>query len=541
MVMMKVLIADDEKGICRLLQYLIDWNSYGLEIINIVHNGWDALRCIEDVSPDLVITDVCMPEYNGIDIIKRVKSNNPNIRFIVISGYREFEYARDALKYGADDYLLKPIKKEELISAITRIIKDVTLQTQTECQQQELQQYVTDTSKKLREDFLARLMEDRLDREQLTYQYCLEKLHRNFNKNQFVCIIIKADIPEHKIAYDEKIDFFDKKVTKILEQDLSEQHIVICNGLYQDMILAVLNLDSLHTDGIDDILYRMILKMREMLKMQNPNIKITIAKSLSVTSITELPSAMHQAMIALWERVHKNADGVIEYHRNLYIQDPKNYVNYTFQKKMLKVFEAYDYDSAEFMLKDIRTVIDDEKNLSGYTIYEIYNEICSCVFLGINSKFPKERIEAYKKEQAHCMQNVSRVQEFDVCISTFLKKVFQELEEQKESISRKPIREAEAYIAQHFHEDIDLDIVSRAVGFNASYFSRVFKEETGKKFIEYLTEMRMQEAQRLLSETDMAIAQIAEKVGYGDDKYFSRAFKKFTGLKPKEYRKLYFM
>ena len=79
------------------------------------------------------------------------------------------------------------------------------------------------------------------------------------------------------------------------------------------------------------------------------------------------------------------------------------------------------------------------------------------------------------------------------------------------------------------------------MGFNPSYFSRTFKEETGKKFIEYLTDLRMQESQKLLSETDLPISRIAEMAGYRDDKYFSRAFKKYSGLKPKEYRKLYFM
>ena len=113
---------------------------------------------------------------------------------------------------------------------------------------------------------------------------------------------------------------------------------------------------------------------------------------------------------------------------------------------------------------------------------------------------------------------------------------------QKESVSRKPIREARNYIALHFRNpELDLEEVSRAVGFNPSYFSRTFKEETGKKFIEYLTDLRMQESQKLLSETDLPISRIAEMAGYRDDKYFSRAFKKYSGLKPKEYRKLYFM
>ena len=96
--MLKVLIADDEKGICRLLQYLIDWTAYGMEIIRVVHTGMDALSSIRELHPDIVITDVCMPGYSGIDIIRESKAKYPDIHFIMISGYREFEYARDALR-----------------------------------------------------------------------------------------------------------------------------------------------------------------------------------------------------------------------------------------------------------------------------------------------------------------------------------------------------------------------------------------------------------------------------------------------------------
>lgn len=539
--MRKVLIADDEKGICKLLQYLIDWNSFGLEISHVVYNGWDALRCIEETLPDLVITDVCMPEYNGIDIIKRVKASNPNIRFIVISGYREFEYARDALKYGADDYLLKPIKKDELSASISRIMQDLAIQTQSEFKQQELQQYVTDTSKKLREDFVSGLITKNLNEEQLSYQYCVEKLHREFDRDQFLSVIIKADMPDELISNEEKKDFFGKKVTKILEQELNEQEIVFCQGQYRDMLVAVLNFHAAQLEGMDVIFYRLIAKIRDLLKMQNPNVKLSIAKSKPVQSIQELPDAMHQAVIALWERIRKNKDGILAYQSAMREQDPKNYINYEFQKNMLKAFETYDFERAQTMLKDIRVLIGEESSLTGYTVYEIYNEFCSSVFLGVNSKFPKEQMESYRKKVSDELQNASAISDLEFVVDELLRDIFGELKKQREMVSRTPISKAKIFIEEHYHEDIDLDSVSKTVGFNASYFSRLFKEETGKKFIDYLTEIRIQEAKRLLSESDMPIAQVAEAVGYKDDKYFSRAFKKSTGLKPKEYRKLYCM
>src|SRR5699024_7462338 len=104
--------------------------------------GMDALSSIRELHPDIVITDVCMPGYSGIDIIRESKAKYPDIHFIMISGYREFEYARDALKYGADDYLLKPIKKEELTAALCRIINERIETQQNNSRREELLLYV---------------------------------------------------------------------------------------------------------------------------------------------------------------------------------------------------------------------------------------------------------------------------------------------------------------------------------------------------------------------------------------------------------------
>ncbi|MGI6010353.1 MAG: response regulator transcription factor [Ruminococcus sp.] len=538
--MLKVLIADDEKGICRLLQYLIDWKSYGMEIIKTVHTGMDAIKCIEEDHPDIVITDVCMPGYSGIDIIKRIKTKDPEIHFIIISGYREFEYARDALKYGADDYLLKPIKKEELAAALGRIINERIEKLQNKSSHEVLKQYVQDTTRKLREDFAVHLLKGDIDPSWLSFSYCQEKLHRDFSKDGFLCVSVKADVPGEKISYEERRDFFYKKGALILEQLAQEREIVCCSGIYGDILLAVFNFRQADLSETDAVLHRFIFNIRELMKQQSLHLQVTVGKGELVGQMSQLSRSMQHCAVALWERIVKNSDGIVEYQNYMDSFELAPYQSY--KKKLLKVLESFDIFEACLILDEISQKAGNDGKLSGFGYYTLSKELASTIFLGIDIQFSKEKLGKEKEILSFRLENSNSCQELFDSLKEYIQTVFKKLEQKKEKISRKPIREAKEYIAQHFREeDMDLETVSSAVGFNASYFSRIFKEETGKKFIEYLTDMRMQESQKLLTETDLPVSKIAEIVGYRDDKYFSRAFKKYSGLKPKEYRKLYFM
>ncbi len=119
--MLRVVLADDERKVIFLLRELIDWDKLGYEIVGVAHDGLRALELVADKQPHLLVTDIRMPGCSGLDLIRQAKERQPGMHCIIISGYREFEYAQSALKYGVEDYLLKPIKKEELTSLLLRL------------------------------------------------------------------------------------------------------------------------------------------------------------------------------------------------------------------------------------------------------------------------------------------------------------------------------------------------------------------------------------------------------------------------------------
>ena len=120
--MLKVLIADDEEKICQLIEKLINWESLGLKVAAVASNGVDAVKKIMEYRPDIVITDIRMPGIDGMELIERTKKICPDTEIIIISGYRHFEYAQTAIRYGVRNYLLKPIRKDELRETLEKIV-----------------------------------------------------------------------------------------------------------------------------------------------------------------------------------------------------------------------------------------------------------------------------------------------------------------------------------------------------------------------------------------------------------------------------------
>lgn len=118
--MIKVVVADDEVKVCQLICNLVDWSTFDMEIVAVAHNGEEALEMVRQHEPDLLVTDIRMPGCDGLEMIARAKQLREDLDFVIISGYRHFEYAQSAIKYGVSDYLLKPIQKEELCSTLEK-------------------------------------------------------------------------------------------------------------------------------------------------------------------------------------------------------------------------------------------------------------------------------------------------------------------------------------------------------------------------------------------------------------------------------------
>lgn len=192
--MIKVVVADDEVKVCQLICNLVDWSTFDMEIVAVAHNGEEALEMVRQHEPDLLVTDIRMPGCDGLEMIARAKQLREDLDFVIISGYRHFEYAQSAIKYGVSDYLLKPIQKEELCSTLEKMRRRYQMRTEQLSNEERLRMRLQSDIDKLRCGLFNHLLSadanSPLSLEQVNRDY-----HFQFAPGLFQIFIAKVDCP----------------------------------------------------------------------------------------------------------------------------------------------------------------------------------------------------------------------------------------------------------------------------------------------------------------------------------------------------------
>ena len=175
--MLKLLIADDEKTICFLIARLLDWKKLGFEIIGMAYTGVDAFEMIKKEQPDVIISDIRMPGYDGIELIKKTKEAQIEAEFVMISGFRQFEYAQNAMKYGVKYYLLKPIEEDKLLEIAQEIREAILDKRAHDTYENNLRLEIKATKDKMKKKFLTSMIwgqdkkEEGVDRDSINREY----------------------------------------------------------------------------------------------------------------------------------------------------------------------------------------------------------------------------------------------------------------------------------------------------------------------------------------------------------------------------------
>ncbi|WP_312643615.1 helix-turn-helix domain-containing protein [Hydrogenoanaerobacterium sp.] len=537
--MIKVVVADDELKVCQLICGLIDWASLDMEIVGVAHNGIETLELIQTLQPDLVITDIRMPGYDGLEMISRAIKIKKDIYFIIVSGYRHFEYAQVALKYGVSDYILKPIKKNELMDTLNKVREKYKQKTEQLSNEERLKIRLQSDIEKLRSGlFTDILFHKSVYFEPIQIEQINKDYHYDFQPGCFQVCVIKVDC-EYEGVFENSIKILEDKVIQILRGQLKS----ICFDLeifFRDSwAYCMLNYSESNKKTV-----RRQLKvcLDELLLQKNifDKIEFTIGLGAAISSINQLPVSLKAAERAAAQRILEGTGKLIE---DLPPQDialDEDALLINFSKNMEPALEVLN---ADIMIQEIgllKVFVLQKENVSGQTIFDVVIKACRLYLLSL------------KKYQF----NIGNADEFldnfyahaDLCSSAaqlfaYLSKVIGEsvsyIIEDRKQADTKPIRTAKQYIQKNYMQPISLEEVGNIVGFNSSYFSSLFKKESGKNFLEYLSEVRMNKAKELLRETSLSIAAICEQVGYNDLKHFTKSFKKFTGIKPNEFRKLY--
>lgn len=508
----KMLIVDDEPIIRRGLASTIPWKENNIEVIDTAHDGEDAINKVKKNNGiDLIITDVKMPNKDGLQLAKFLSENYPQTKIIMISGYDDFKYAQKAIQLGVKDYLLKPVDIDELLQVVRKITQEFNKEQMESYQLQQIS--LRNAIYHQVFDYPLEVTEELASKANVTIYPFLSML-KNYAK--VTDNMLLEELKEYKFQWKKSVE------NRLSEEGFTSVSIFIS----ENILLTCIMDDSISLFTRDLLLIAEESAFHQLLVVLNDT--SVQLKDLSKTNkilsrkINDLPI---------------NSEGIIFYSDK---ETPKqtihpypekiedNLISSIVQFNQSKIDEhtnqLFNYlESNQFLLEEtvlvcrkvIKKVVERFKNLSQKDSVEIP--------LLFDRDLDVLLFDSYEFMQEMFEKDLEKVIfEFD------LKEV-----DNKDWLMERALD----YIHSYYKSDIKIQEVAGVINISPNYFSTLFKQKTGKNFNEYVNHMRVEEAKTLLAETPFKVSEISEQVGFHEYKYFVEVFKKFSGVTPTKYRK----
>lgn len=473
----RILIVEDEKMIRQGIVAMLKRMPVTIGEIFESRNGEEALEILKNNNIDLMITDIRMPRMDGITLVKKIQElpNKPMV--IVVSGYDDFNYAVEVLRQGVRDYLLKPIEREKFTKVIMQI-------------QQEIESRREETQ-----------MEQKIGSQQLKY------------------LLLNKEITA------EEITTIEKQFSKMFP---SETYILCCMNEKPEFVM------------VDPAVYYLSDMEGQCLILLEPDKFATHIEEqgsdygMGISSvhkgISELPRAYQEALFARKEAFVK----CLPFHY---------YEDFQYQYETI----PDDFPQQFVQLFGTQKVEDGLKKFGNIRFKARMNRISSDTLIEITRHILEQLIENYERIIEFDMEEFQKLREplryqsadqyyelLDNWIRTMQQLIMEEFDDYK---NKEKINMAIQYIKDHYKTELNMAVVSNMISMNYSLFSLNFKQYTGMNFVNYLKKIRIDEAKRLLEETEEKIIDISQMVGYDNEKHFMKTFKSVCGVSPSEYRK----
>lgn len=516
-----VLIVDDEPIIRNGLKSFIDWGKLGLVLEGDCANGKEALAVFSKAKIDILITDIKMPVMDGLELTRQALALNPNVKIILISSYNEFEYVREGMKQGAIDYLLKPtLEAEELIAVLLRC-KELLARgrMQAAFQQQLIVQTALLDRKRLEHDVVRSLVSGDPGAR------FSDLFGMDLDGGSYVCAYVKADgLNEWQETYGNLHIGMMYEDMQTLFYDWSERG---CAPILSGEGLLLIYPGAYKHDRDDE--HRQSLADFQALVAGELSISVTIGYCLALE--TEwLEIGMRRGRLAAGRRFYEGtgriyasneADAEAHADRRPEMEEQSRHAmqeTLRSDRSPAAVIDSFvtrwrtERPSPELVRRQSYELLTafSYRNGDAKTLFDFRELIRRCDTIS--------QLEAAIRGLAAEMEQPNQLRLADKGHGAQL------------------ITKAMEYIKLHYREELTLQDVADSIHVSKSYLSNLFKKQSGHNFIDYLIDLRLHEAKRLLIQNEIKIYEAAERSGFNDVKYFSKLFKKMTGMTPVEYR-----
>lgn len=508
----RLLIVDDEAPVRKGISRFINWEAIDCAIEDTASDGLEAIEKLRELSIDIVITDIRMPEADGLDLAQYISRKYPDIQVIILTGYADFTYAQTAIQYNVSDFLLKPISKEQVIKAVQNAQKKIIAARQTRRLEQ--------TDLTFLKDQLLQELTDHPEDERL-----LQKLGEY--GISLDCYYVAAF----------QIMSEDGEITALKEL-ITAQHTEGCCR-YNNLILCIFRPEPQNPDNSKYPADRCCEIMEMAKSMYGMEVSV---------GISGLHRVRNEYALAIPEAIHALAcnfytAGGITCHSDA-TPSPGEAALTAEEALALNELETAminrDFDTVAAVVNSVFV-----RMKSRFAKSADVKHMCAMIYyVGFRVLMKKGKDNAAKPSASQTgeldgrvirkIESSGDIFELEVIVKDFLEYIKKNMASTQ--AYSKIVQQAMAYIASHLPESLSLDQIAGEIPINPSYLSRTFKRETGHALTEYINVTRVERAKELLADGANLNYQVAEQVGFRDPAYFSSIFKKYSGMSPNEYR-----
>lgn len=519
----RLLIADDEYWTREKIRTMINWEEYPITFMKPAEDGEEVLQRMETEQADILITDINMPFVNGVDLVRRVRERWPETVVFVISGYDDFHYVKDTLLAGAINYLLKPVSKIELVHAISRALEIIG-------QQEADRQQIIKAASLIQDRELSLLVEKR----HVPY---MPVMMPGDEEGMAGCSVMLVKIHELQ-SYMEDCHYDMNLLSCHIKCRIKEitglENLLIFNHIYRsNEFVIVTELDQTRQK-------KAALRILEHFRGDGKS-PVTIGISEHTYTMESIHGACVQSVSVLMTRPFSRDSMVI------FCNEEETSIRKTVQSRISQEAEM----QIRALLKSGNSRALKELTLEGIGLAHCaeqgwdYLEVKQTV-KRISNLLLDDILQKGLPEQIQEMENLAEMADKVVdrldgrlladILTELIDSAMIQLRQEPGGTIRDIIRAAVAYIDENYFEELTLVMLADRYGVESSYFSRMFKQETGRNLMMYIAEKRVGKAREYMEDKNINLTEIAFLTGCDDYTYFSRVFKKITGKSPREYR-----
>lgn len=502
--MHRIMIIDDEEMVRWGVKDLLDWDEEGFAFCEDGEDGKDGLKKLLEKRPDVALVDIKMPGMSGLELIDAARAAGYDGRFVILTGYSEFEFAKTAIKFGVSDYLLKPIDEEELAACIRKI--------RGELQEREGERIYHSANEDIaKEELFRKILQQLEPREALEEQLAHYRI--SFGEE----ILCAAVVTDKEWLQHKEPEGYQEKIRVFLQEETLYDEKILMDG---QIVLIRLGLD-----------YK---KWVELLAARNDRIKkkfpegLLISVGNNVNKWYDLCYSYEFAQFMLEQEFLFGQYDVLSI--NTIEEEQKSAENPSTEYLMMLI-EVGDLDGIAECTEKFRT----------YCVKKLMKELDIKIQIMYNLMLIRDGIEkkygALTNGIGGMMEEINRAEKLERLIGLYCR-ILQDMCRQIGCDgSGTVIKRMYYYMEKNYGQDLKLESFAKMFNYNSNYLGKIFRKEIGDSFNNILDAIRITNAKRLLAETDMKVYQISEQVGYGNIDYFYLKFKKYVGISPKEFKK----